>query len=180
MTTAATNHRRRVRELAAELEVLDLYDALRSGWFDYGGGQRAAELSRRRRELDAAADTALHFDRDSAATSRFEYLDELDVAGDPTELLAAFERVARPRMRRLERESYRHGTKATNRSVATWRRTLTILEERALRARTIIEQRARANVYCTCGEPVIDVEHDAGCRRCGRPVDFSPLLRSAS
>jgi hypothetical protein len=28
--------------------------------------------------------------------------------------------------------------------------------------------------YCECEFPVIDVEHDAGCRRCGAPVDFSP------
>lgn len=30
-------------------------------------------------------------------------------------------------------------------------------------------------LYCVCGEPVMDVEYDAGCRRCGRPVDFTPL-----
>lgn len=29
-------------------------------------------------------------------------------------------------------------------------------------------------IYCACETPVMDVEHDAGCRRCGRPVDFSP------
>lgn len=29
-------------------------------------------------------------------------------------------------------------------------------------------------VYCTCGSPLIDVEHDAGCRRCGLPVNFTP------
>lgn len=28
--------------------------------------------------------------------------------------------------------------------------------------------------YCTCETPIMDVEHDAGCRRCGRPVDFTP------
>jgi len=28
--------------------------------------------------------------------------------------------------------------------------------------------------YCTCESPIMDVEHDAGCRRCGLPVDFSP------
>jgi hypothetical protein len=30
--------------------------------------------------------------------------------------------------------------------------------------------------YCTCENPLMDVEHDAGCRRCGLPVDFSPTL----
>jgi hypothetical protein len=28
--------------------------------------------------------------------------------------------------------------------------------------------------YCECEFPVIDVEHDAACRRCGLPVDFTP------
>ena len=28
-------------------------------------------------------------------------------------------------------------------------------------------------LYCTCDSPLIDVEHDAGCRRCGLPVDFT-------
>jgi len=27
--------------------------------------------------------------------------------------------------------------------------------------------------YCECDAPVMDVEHDAGCRRCGRPVNFN-------
>lgn len=30
------------------------------------------------------------------------------------------------------------------------------------------------STYCTCETPLMDVEHDAGCRRCGLPVDFSP------
>lgn len=28
--------------------------------------------------------------------------------------------------------------------------------------------------YCECETPIMDAEHDAGCRRCGRPVDFTP------
>jgi hypothetical protein len=35
-------------------------------------------------------------------------------------------------------------------------------------------QAPSATPYCECETPVMDVEHDAGCRRCGRPVDFSP------
>lgn len=31
--------------------------------------------------------------------------------------------------------------------------------------------------YCKCETPVMDVEADAGCRRCGLPVDFSPKVR---
>jgi len=34
--------------------------------------------------------------------------------------------------------------------------------------------------YCTCDSPVMDVEHDAGCRRCGRPVDFSPRFMTVT
>lgn len=29
-------------------------------------------------------------------------------------------------------------------------------------------------LYCECETPAMDVEHDSGCRRCGRPVNFSP------
>ena len=28
--------------------------------------------------------------------------------------------------------------------------------------------------YCTCETPIMDIDHDAGCRRCGLPVDFTP------
>jgi hypothetical protein len=28
-------------------------------------------------------------------------------------------------------------------------------------------------IHCRCESPIMDVEHDAGCRRCGDPVDFS-------
>ena len=28
--------------------------------------------------------------------------------------------------------------------------------------------------YCGCDQPIMDAEHDAGCRRCGNPVDFTP------
>lgn len=29
-------------------------------------------------------------------------------------------------------------------------------------------------LYCECESPRINPEHDAGCRRCGRPVYFGP------
>lgn len=29
-------------------------------------------------------------------------------------------------------------------------------------------------IYCECESPLIAIEHDAGCRRCGRPVNFTP------
>ena len=28
--------------------------------------------------------------------------------------------------------------------------------------------------YCQCETPIMDIEYDAGCRRCGLPVDFTP------
>lgn len=103
----------KARKLAAELWILETYDALRSGWYDYGAGQRAAELSRRRREL-------------------------VDVELDeptPLELVEAFERVGRPRLRRLELETFRHGTKSTTRSLEKWRRLETRLQGELERAK---------------------------------------------
>jgi glutamine synthetase type III len=29
-------------------------------------------------------------------------------------------------------------------------------------------------VYCECETPIFDAAHDAGCRRCGNPVNFTP------
>jgi hypothetical protein len=31
--------------------------------------------------------------------------------------------------------------------------------------------------YCGCESPIIDIDHDEGCRRCGLPVNFSPTLK---
>ncbi len=31
-----------------------------------------------------------------------------------------------------------------------------------------------STLYCECESPMMDVAHDAGCRRCGRPVSFAP------
>lgn len=103
-----------LRRLAAELEVLEQYDARRQGWYDFGGGQRYAELSRRRRELQSLERVELVMLGSSAT--------ELDFELTADELLAAYERVGRPRLERLARESFRHGTKATERSLETWRR----------------------------------------------------------
>lgn len=33
--------------------------------------------------------------------------------------------------------------------------------------------------YCGCESPVFDPDHDAGCRRCGLPVDFTPTRPGA-
>lgn len=32
----------------------------------------------------------------------------------------------------------------------------------------------RGFMYCSCEAPIFDAEHDAGCRRCGLPIDFTP------
>lgn len=40
-----------------------------------------------------------------------------------------------------------------------------------------LASRRAGPTLCSCESPVIDVEHDAGCRRCGRPVNFSPALQ---
>jgi hypothetical protein len=29
------------------------------------------------------------------------------------------------------------------------------------------------DAYCRCDPPVIDVDHDAACRRCGLPVQYA-------
>lgn len=94
-----------LRRLAAELEILGRFDAMRqSAGHDYGAGQRAAELGRRSRALDGR--------------------DPLCKLEPPTdaELVAAFERIAQPRIARLVTESYRSQTPATKRTIETWRR----------------------------------------------------------
>lgn len=35
-------------------------------------------------------------------------------------------------------------------------------------------------LYCPCEAPIMDTAHDSGCRRCGRPVDFSPAPLAAA
>lgn len=88
-------------ELVAELAVLERYDAEREiAGHDYGAGQRAAELMRRRRALEGV-DRGLPTDR---------------------ELVFAFEKVARPRIARITREAYRKTTPATKRTLETWRK----------------------------------------------------------
>lgn len=93
------------RRQAAELELLEAFDVRRqSAGHDYGAGQRGAELSRRRRELD-----------------RRDPLGELE---RPTadELRVAWATVGLTRLQRIvEREVYRRATPSSQRTVATWR-----------------------------------------------------------
>lgn len=82
------------RELVAEYAVLALHDVERArGRYDYGAGQRTAELRRRRLFL-----------RERGAAELVELPPaELAHELEPAELLAAFERVGIPRMRRAGR-----------------------------------------------------------------------------
>lgn len=89
----------------AELEILERYDAMRErAGYDYGSGQRGAELMRRRRELDVEA--PVYGESRRGVTMQ--------------ELAAAFERVGRPRMARVAKEGYRSNTPTTTRTRATW------------------------------------------------------------
>lgn len=94
------------RKLLAELELLGAYDAMRErAGHDYGSGQRAGELIRRRRELEA-----LGFDYSGADVS-------------DAELEAAWRRVAVPRYRRALAPVERWGlTPSTRRTLETWRK----------------------------------------------------------
>lgn len=96
-----------MRELQAEFIVLATFDQLREGaGHDYGAGQRVAELRRRRLHL-----------REHGFHAELQVDDFM-----PAELHAAFFRVGVPRLRRIEREDYRHHTPATRRTLDTWRR----------------------------------------------------------
>lgn len=95
------------RQKLAELAVLEQFDILRQATgHDFGAGQRAAELARRRRELRHPGS-----------------IDVTDTLGATAEEMAeAFERVGRPRLARIEREDFRRHTAATGRTFAAWTR----------------------------------------------------------
>lgn len=95
-----------LRAKMAELYIVDLFDTLRPAHHDYGAGQRASELIRRRREVEALGGSTY------PDPSAFE-LDEL---------VGAFDRVARPRIARLDRENYRAATAATRATRDGWLR----------------------------------------------------------
>lgn len=97
------------RRLEAELAILDLFDDVRHRLgHDYGGGQRARELGRRRYELQ----------RLGARSDFGGALAELE----PVDLSAAWARVGAPRVARLERraEGYRRRTTSTAKTVRAW------------------------------------------------------------
>lgn len=85
----------------AELYVLETYDSIRTALgHDYGCGQRAAELSRRRRALTLRSSV---------------------VEPSRDDITAAFERVGRPRLKRVLQEDYRRTTPASSRTARAWK-----------------------------------------------------------
>lgn len=92
----------------AELVLLERFDTFRAGrGHDYGGGQRATELGRRRREL-RRWDRLGHEPLSSTVAAGVVSLDEL---------VAAWERIARPRRKRAE---LARATASTRRTRAAW------------------------------------------------------------
>lgn len=140
------------REEWAELVILEKFDELRErAGHDYGSGQRFAEISRRRRELDLDGSVLHHG----------------EIVCSAAELADAFDRVGRPRLARAEDPGARRGfeTPTSKRTVATWR-TLErriAAEPRELKATRIEsppEHRIRVEpalamggyaVFCSCG-----------------------------
>lgn len=96
-------------QLAAELKLLRAYDRQRAlAGHDFGSGQRARELSRRQRELEYL----------TSRSSRSAYELERDVP--LVALTAAFWRIGKPRLNRVQREHHRWNTPATKRTLAAW------------------------------------------------------------
>lgn len=171
----------RFRRLRLELEIVVEYDELRErAGHDYGCGQRGRELRNRRRELELA--------RYALAGECFTD-DELEAPATADELERVLERIILPRLERARRQPRGDGTPPTIRTLETMLRRLELrlarvrrheqraagVDELELAARELgIDLPARPG-YCSCETPIMDAEHDAGCRRCGLPVDFTPV-----
>jgi hypothetical protein len=118
---AVTRELERRRALAAELALLTRYDMLRDlVGHDYGRGQRYSDLRRRERALGPNL-VALAYHAAGVPTAVDPILEPLT----RDELVAAWQRVGRPRMARLAREGYRADTPASRRTLRTWQRTET-------------------------------------------------------
>lgn len=96
------------RALLAEYNVLAAYDRRRFVLY----GDMAS--TRRRRELNRIGDALVAAGAPVDADGRLP-------ASTHAELVLAWDRVARPRIRRVEREQYRHATKYTQATIAAWR-----------------------------------------------------------
>jgi hypothetical protein len=109
------------RRQTAELAVLTAYDFVRvvTG-HDYGAAQRRGELRRLEREVGQDGETvALVAAGVELPASMMRDLEPLT----RDELATAWAKVARPKLRRLEREAFRSGTPATRRTLEAWHRT---------------------------------------------------------
>lgn len=115
------------RELVADLAILTRYDFDRAlKGHNYGGGQRRQELNRLERTVGPDGVTIAYH----AAGIRLP-ASMVERAGEPltiAELRAAWDRVARPRIARLEREGYRRQTPGTRRTRDAWSHTATWLD----------------------------------------------------
>lgn len=120
------------RASAAELAVLSVFDLHRAVLgHDYGGGQRRMETNRRERALEGDLVTLAY----AAADVRLPE-SMIERAGEPLtaiELQAAWERVAEPRIRRVEREGYRRDTPGTRRTRKAWHHSRVWLDGRLKR-----------------------------------------------
>lgn len=138
--------RQATRDAAAELAVLCVYDLQRElARHDYGSGQRTAELNRRRRALELGGTYSDHgVTLAYAAAGVLLPASSVERAGAPLtaeELRAAWNRVALPRIARLAREPYRHGTPSSRRTRRAWDQAQTWLERLE---REALEGEARA------------------------------------
>lgn len=103
----------KLRRARAEYALLLHFDNRRRQiGHDYGAGQRWNELTRRERELDS-------LDR-FAQVVLGESHEEANVPPTHEELVAAFAKIGRPRLRRLRNEGFRRHTPSTRRTEATW------------------------------------------------------------
>jgi len=126
--TMSPSEQRAERRAAAELAVLCIYDLHRGlRGHDYGNGQRKGELNRRERALRGDAVTLAY----AAAGVQLpeSMLRDAGVPLTAAELVAAFDRVGRPRRDRISRrETYRAGTNGGRRSLRAWQDVQTFID----------------------------------------------------
>jgi hypothetical protein len=114
--TTATRLPQEVRDRLAEYLVLSRYDFNRSARY----GDMAA--TRRQRELFRIGDKLID---DGASAEVLLISQHVGTRANLTtdEIHAAFRRAALPRIRRVEAETFRHGTRYTRATLAAWKAT---------------------------------------------------------
>lgn len=149
---------------AAELLVLDAYNEHREAkGHDYGAGQRAGELLRRRRELAPGAPVTAYVlaERESVR------VDGATLIPGTTELAEAARRLLMPRIQRVEREDYRRSTPSTRRTLEALWEVLEYFKADDERARRGIPRQAGGTNEFDGREPYVGDGVD-GCRRSAR------------